>query len=263
MTASPAAAWLAATRAQADQPPASPRQPLWLADGQACIGSVEPALAARVCTAGFPLHHVDGAWVISGAPDESLVGIAHWLRAAKLSNGWRDELLAVTDETGRWLASIERAVVRPLGIATHAVHLLATAEDGGVWVQQRAFDKATDPGLWDTTMGGLQAAGESVTVTLARETWEEAGLRLAQLRGVQQVERCRVRRPLPHGYMVEHIACFEGVLPAGTVPVNQDGEVERFECWPVDQLQQRLIGGAFTLEAAVVLGAWLERHGGI
>jgi len=42
--------------------------------------------------------------------------------------------------------------VRTLGIATQAVHLVGTTPGGSVWVQQRAFDKAVDPGLWDTLM---------------------------------------------------------------------------------------------------------------
>ena len=66
--------------------------------------------------------------------------------------------------------------MRPLGITTHAVHLVGWTPDGAVWVQQRAHDKATDPGLWDTTMGGLVTAGESIAATLMRETEEEAGL---------------------------------------------------------------------------------------
>jgi len=27
-----------------------------------------------------------------------------------------------------------------------------------IWVQQRALDKANDPGLWDTLMGGMVSA---------------------------------------------------------------------------------------------------------
>ena len=50
---------------------------------------------------------------------------------------WRNELLSVNDASGRSVAMIERAAVRPLGIATRAVHLVGWAEQGGVWVQQR------------------------------------------------------------------------------------------------------------------------------
>ena len=38
-----------------------------------------------------------------------------------------------------------------------------------------AIRKANDSGLWDTVMGGMVAAGETVESTLARETWEDYG----------------------------------------------------------------------------------------
>jgi hypothetical protein len=63
--------------------------------------------------------------------------------------------------------------------------------------------------------------------------------------------------------MVEHIHMFAAVVPESMWPVNQDGEVERFECLGVDELWQRLRGDAFTLEAALILVQWLQRNGGL
>ena len=96
-------------------------------------------------------------------------------------------------------------------------------------MQQRAFDKATDPGRWDTLMGGQIAAGESIAATLARETMEEAGLALADLRDLERCPPITIRRPVAEGYMVERIDVFRAVVPDGVVPANRDGEVERFE----------------------------------
>src|SRR4029079_6897231 len=104
------------------------------------------------------------------------------------------------------LSEVERSVVRVLGLSTFAVHLVGYASDGArIWVQQRAFDKATDPGRWDTLMGGQVAAGETVETTLARETWEEAGLDVATLLELDRGESLTIRRPVAEGYMVEHI----------------------------------------------------------
>ena len=166
---------------------------------------------------------------------------------------WRNELLSVTDQAGNAVACIERAAVRPLGITTHAVHLIAHAPNGDAWVQQRALDKATDPGLWDTTMGGLVSAGESIGQTLARETWEEAGLHIEALQDVAPRGRFTVRRPVDNGYMVEHIHVYSATVPAGLAPLNQDGEVVAFECVPREVLTQRLLAGQFTLEAGLIL----------
>lgn len=252
-------------RARIDAPPAQDRVPLWLGAPGECIGSIEPALAQRLSAAGLPVRTADdGACIVArdaASADAALARIAQWLHAEGVVAGWRNELLTVTDQHDMPRARIERAAVRPLGIATQAVHLIGQAPDGRVWVQQRALDKATDPGRWDTLVGGLVSAGESVLQTLERETWEEAGLRLDALADVHAFGRLTVRRPLAEGYMVEHMHCFEATLPAGMRPVNQDGEVLRFEALSLDALQQRLEADAFTVEAALALLGWLERRG--
>ena len=253
--------WRAAAHAAADLPPAAPRTPLWL-DGHA-VGSIEPALAARLAEAGLPLGASDDGlgWRIAGPADASLATIAHWLHEQGLSARWRDERLAVNSASGSALAVVERAVVRVLGITTRAVHLVGFAPDGRVWVQQRAFDKAVDPGLWDTLMGGQVSAGESIEETLERETQEEAGLAIADLVGVRHTDRITVRRPVARGYVIEHVEVFEATVPAQLVPANQDGEVERFECLTIAALLERLAAGEFSLEATLILDRWLARRG--
>lgn len=249
------ATWLAQQRAQADAAPLSPRDALWLDASGAHIGSVEPALGQRLVDAGLPLRRSTEGWRVDGEANNALAQIARWMNANALGGRWRDELLAVTDTRGHVVSHIERAAVRPLGITSFAVHLVAHAEQGGTWVQQRALDKATDPGLWDTAMGGLVAGFETVLQALERETWEEAGLRLAELRDMAALGRITIRRPVDaHGYMVEHIDVFEATVPAGVVPVNQDGEVLRFECVGKTLLRERLLRGEFTLEASLILG---------
>src|SRR5690606_6059536 len=68
--------------------------------------------------------------------------------------GWRDELHDVSGE-GRRLCVLERAAMRPLGLLTKAVHLNAWSPDGRLWLARRPDTKATDPGKWDTLVGGL------------------------------------------------------------------------------------------------------------
>lgn len=245
--------WHRALRARAVQPPLRPRVPLRLAAADAEIGSVEPALARQFAAAGLPVQCHDAACVVEGAADASLAQLARWLHAQALASRWRDELLAVGDAQGRVHGAIERAAVRPLGITTQAVHLVGRRGDGRFCLQQRAFDKATDPGLWDTLMGGLVAAGERIPQTLERETWEEAGLRLSDLRGLSPLGRLTVRRPVAEGYMVEHMHLFQACLPDTLQPVNQDGEVAAFAQVDAATLRTQLAAGAFTLEAGLIL----------
>jgi 8-oxo-dGTP pyrophosphatase MutT (NUDIX family) len=259
------APWLARARARADRPPRRARCLLLLgAPGRSHeVGSVEPAVAARLAAAGLPITAHGDRRVIAPPFDASLAAIARWLHDQGFCGAWRNELLPVVGRDGRTLAVVERAVVRVLGLATFAVHLSGRGATGAVWVQQRAFDKATDPGRWDTLMGGQMAAGESIRSTLERETAEEAGLSLADLRSLRRVDDVLVRRPVAEGFVNERIAVFEAALRPDVTPINHDGEVARFECLAEGELAARLAAGAFTLEATLILGADLERRDGV
>jgi 8-oxo-dGTP pyrophosphatase MutT (NUDIX family) len=251
--------WLDALRLRAAQPPLRPREPLRL--GHAEIGSIEPGMGLRMAEAGLPLRAVANAWQIGSHDDETLADLANWLRSQGLASRWRNELLPVTDAAGQRHGAIERAAVRPLGITTHAVHLVGRHPDGRFWVQQRAFDKATDPGLWDTLVGGLMSADEDVPKTLERETWEEAGLHLTELDRLRPLGHLQIRRPVDEGYMVEKAMLFQATLPLRALPANQDGEVAGFACLTPEELRAQLAEGRFTLEAALILAHAMEQDG--
>jgi 8-oxo-dGTP pyrophosphatase MutT (NUDIX family) len=259
------AGWLADLAARLDRPPARPRLPLWWS--AITIGSVEPGWVAGLHAAAPQTAALLGPTTPGGAPGFEIRGadltaslglLADAMRAAGRAHAWRDEQLAVTAEAGAVLATIERAAVRPLGIATRAVHLVGVTPDGSHWIQQRALDKPTDPGLWDTLMGGMVPARDSLDAALARETWEEAGLRMDQLQGLRHGGQVLSRGPAAQvagGYMVELIDWFVALVPAGVTPINQDGEVAQFRRASSDELQRMLLAGDFTLEAAGVLAA--------
>jgi 8-oxo-dGTP pyrophosphatase MutT (NUDIX family) len=256
--------WLRQARTQAEAAPLRPRVPLELeagnADASCRIGSIEPSVAERLRSAGLPLQSGGDGYRIVAPAATALPAIARFLHAEGIASHWRDEQLAVVDCEGRIVGEIERGVVRVLGLSTEAVHLVGRDESGADWVQMRASTKSTDPGRWDTLMGGQVAAGESILETLARETMEEAGLDVAALHGLRRAPSLWLRRPVREGYMVERINVFRAVVPAGVVPVNRDGEVDRFECLDRSALVRRLAGGEFTLEATLILGAELERR---
>jgi len=211
------------------------------------IGSVHPALWPDVAP----------YWTNSGDAVATMQALARHLRGIGRTGPWRDEAVSVRDTEGLVVGAIERGVVRVLGIATEAVHLVGLAPDGRVWLQQRAFDKANDPGHWDTLMGGMVAHGESLDDTLARETWEEAGLRIADLRDLRWGQAFRMGKPTDDagglGQLVETIHWCVATLPDGVVPDNQDGEVAGFECVGRDEAARRVLAGACTDEAAWVL----------
>ena len=261
--------WLRAQRAAAAQPPLRPRVPLW--SGASLIGSVEPDFLHQIDLQPLPdgrkqllKEERDGlpGWHLLGDVTAGLNRVAAALHAADLAGAWRGEQLAVHDQHGVRLGTVERAAVRPLGIATQAVHLVGQTEDGCFWVQQRAFDKPNDPGLWDTLMGGMVSAEDTLATALVRETWEEAGLHLADLQAVRHGGRLRTCRPAGDGggagYVVEDIDWYHCTVPDGVTPVNQDGEVACFALMDGHALLQRMRDGEFTLEAALIQAALLQ-----
>lgn len=237
--------WLDACHARLSQLPDPARHPLLFA-GQA-IGSAHAQLWPQLAP-----H-----WPLQGDLSEGLARLAQHLRQQGRSGPWRDECVAVKNAQGDVLGAIERGVVRVLGVATEAVHLVGITPDGRVWLQQRAFDKANDPGRWDTLMGGMVAHGESLQDTLLRETWEEAGLRLGQLQGLRWGGSFAMCKPSDDagglGQLIETIHWCVATVPEGVEPRNLDGEVECFEALAGDEVARRVLDGACTDEAAWVL----------
>ncbi|BFO56684.1 NUDIX hydrolase [Acidovorax sacchari] len=257
--------WVAPARTLARRPPAVPRLPFAVA-GQT-VGSVAPGVLEGVALEGGALtkepHAGAWRWHLACAPADAtpaLAALAEALRSAGRCGAWRDEQLAVCNAAGERVGTVERGAVRALGIATRAVHLVACVPDGRQWVQQRAFTKPSHPGRWDTLMGGMVSAQDTVASALARETWEEAGLRIEALQAVAQGGHVDFARPSDEGegagYMVERIDWFRATVPDGLVPANQDGEVERFELLDEAAVHARLAQGAFTPEAALVLACF-------
>jgi isopentenyldiphosphate isomerase len=182
------------------------------------------------------------------------------LRDAGVLRGWRNEQLDVRNPaTQESLATIERSACRALGIPTFAVHMNAFDSQGNLVVARRADDKPIDPGMWDNLVGGMVASGEDELTALARETKEESGLDLSRL-VVTRGGLIRERRPVAEGYMIESVQVFDTVLPADTVPRNEDGEVAAIETRAIDDVLGAIGRGEFTLESALVtLDALLRR----
>ncbi len=199
--------------------------------------------------------------------------MANLLRGAGRLGKWRNEKLRVTSPSGTVLGFVERAAARALGIKTFAVHLMVYCKKHGedfVWVQQRALDKATDPGRWDTIVGGLVAGDESFELSLAREALEEAGMDLsgkALTRGKNTTVRRNLHRATDseiiavEGFMVEDLLVWDLDVDTRFVPKNLDGEVETFALWSVPKLLSAIAAEQLTLEASLVMHESLARRG--
>jgi len=198
----------------------------------------------------------------AGAPlDDHLAEIALKLKAAGCAPGWRNELLDVwaldekqINNPTKRVGAIERGVMRPLGLLTKAVHLSGWSEDGRLWVARRALTKATDPGMWDTLVGGLVGNFENPDLALVRESDEEAGLDAPDIVTRTPLRTiAHMKRRLPEGFQLEAVLTCECVLAPHVKPSNRDGEVMEIQLLDTETLYTLLKGDAFTLEASIVI----------
>lgn len=160
------------------------------------------------------------------------------MRAAHLSQGWRGELLDLFSLSesvqGAATVRLERALYRPLGALTRAVHLSARLRDpvdefDPVYILgQRSRTKRVGPGLWDGLAAGMVGAGETPAEALLREAQEEASLPAADAQNARYLGSFLISRAVSGGWMLEASYTHDLVLPAGFEPCAADHEVERF-----------------------------------
>ncbi len=119
----------------------------------------------------------------------------------------------------------------------HVNGLVRRADGLHLWVARRSATKALDPGKLDHLVAGGISAGMNAAQTLVKEGAEEAGLPAALARSavpVSTVEYAMTRDE--EGLRRDILYCYDLDLPGDFVPKAEDGEVERFELWPIDRV---------------------------
>ena len=199
--------------------------------------------------------------------DAALARINQGLREQGLIRAWRDETYPLVDPGDlRLLACIERAASRFWGSLTFGAHCNGWVADaqGGVgrlWVAQRAFDKATDPGAFDNLVGGGVPHRQTPFETLVREGWEEAGLSPAVMQRARAGRVLQLSRDIPEGLQLERIHVHDLQLQPDERPINQDGEVHAFTLHPVADALAIAGGRGMTADAALVTLDFALRRG--
>ena len=200
------------------------------------------------------------------ATDAALAALNDALRAKGLILAWRDEPFAIFDPgSGARLGTMERAAARFWGTLTLGAHANGYVADTQgrpthLWIAQRAFTKATDPGKHDNLIGGGVPDGQSPLQTLQREGWEEAGLPAAALQAARAGSVLRLLRDIPEGLQHEWLHAYDLPLPPDLQPQNQDGEVAGFACLPLAEALALAAGDTMTVDAALVTLDFALRH---
>ena len=88
------------------------------------------------------------------------------------------EIFDIVDERDRVIGQASRAQTHRDGFLHRAIHVFATDDAGLLFLQRRALDKESAPGLWSSSCSGHVDSGETYDQAALRELVEEIGLTL-------------------------------------------------------------------------------------
>jgi hypothetical protein len=241
-------------------------------DGQA-IGWVRPALAADL--PGIDTAFVfDGATVTFAAEAADFEARSQAFARAGEELRRRGHVAALRGEffpgLSAWgtapLFKIDRALVTLFGLKAFGLHVngYVRQPDGSLamWIGIRANDRLVAPGQFDNLIAGGHPHGLTLARNLLKEAKEEAGF------GPEIAGRSRPVGVLTYtmetakGLKPDTMFLYDLELAAHEVPENSDGEVERFELWPLDRVAESLrTSDNWKFNVPLVVLDFLIRHG--
>lgn len=164
-------------------------------------------------------------------------------RIAASSSG--EEMLPLIDESGNVIGSAARSLCHSGPGKLHpVVHLQIVDGKGSMYLQKRAANKDTQPGKWDSAVGGHVSVGEDLETALAREMREELGVTKLALESsgasVQPILRYRWDSD------VESELVFSFIVTYGGPFAPDPGEVEEGRFWSFAEIRANLGAGLLT-----------------
>lgn len=121
-----------------------------------------------------------------------------------------DELFEIVDETGRVIGIAPRGRCHGDPTLLHqSVHVFVFDNAGRLFLQRRSLQKDSQPGVWDTSVGGHMAPGEQPLEAARRECVEELGFEPAELTfAYQYIWRSHFESELIRSYVTTHAGPF-------------------------------------------------------
>lgn len=207
------------------------------------VGLVRGPLRDRLVAFGDPFVAVDDGVAVDdryATPEVRTVVVGAALAAlvkARVVHKLRRELYPVLPHWGAEpLMGIDRAAVPYFGLKSFGLHIngFVRRPDGlHLWVGKRSNDRGVAPGQYDNLVAGGQPLGLTLAENLLKEAHEEAALPEDLARRAVPVGAISYLMQNEHGLKNDTLFCFDLELPPDFTPRNTDGEVERFELWPV------------------------------
>jgi isopentenyldiphosphate isomerase len=149
-----------------------------------------------------------------------------------------DEIFPLVDEQGNVIGKATRSECHGGTFWLHpVVHLHIFNSNGELFLQKRAMNKDTQPGKWDTAVGGHVDYGEAVETALKREAFEELGVTAFVPTPVAHyVWQSAVEKELVNAYRTVYDGEF----------VLDYNELEEGRFWAINEIRNSLGKGLFT-----------------
>lgn len=151
-----------------------------------------------------------------------------------------DEMLTQVTDDDAVVGPVARKRVHGDPALIHrSVHVLVFDPDGRLLLQKRSLSKDTQPGKWDTSVGGHVGFGQSYEEAACREAAEELGLDLKE-EGLVYLYPSRIRNAVES----ENIRTFLHVSGGPFRP--EPGEIDELRFWTRSEIEAALGRGVFT-----------------
>lgn len=169
----------------------------------------------------------------------------------------------------RWgaepLLAVDRAAVPYFGLRSFGLHVngfVRKADGLHLWVGRRAMDRGVAPGKLDNLVAGGQPHGLTLAQNLVKEAQEEAGLPAGLALTAKPVGVISYFMENERGLKPDTLFCYDLELDPSFTPENTDGEVERFELWPLDRVAESVATtDDWKFNVNLVVIDFLVRHG--
>ena len=163
------------------------------------------------------------------------------------------------------LACLDRAAAPHYGIRAYGQHLngyVRTQEGLKMWVGLRSLSKPNEPGKLDQIVAGGLPYPLTEEENLIKECDEEANISESLAKQATAVGYIAYRAEIAEGAKPDTMLCYDLELPEDFVPSCNDGEVERFELLPIEEVAERVRDtDDFKMNCSLVIIDFLIRHG--